>query len=87
MPKEKYEQFSLFEGFGICEDLENAEISPEIPQEQDDDKWVYKVYAPDGVLRLQATKDARYDRELEKYLLENGFTITFCGKKLSKRGV
>ena len=78
MPKEKYEQFSLFDN------LENTQF--EAPQEKNSDKFTYKVYAPDGVLRLQATKDARYDRELEKYLLENGFTITFCGKKLSKRG-
>ena len=85
MPKQEYEQFSLFDDLGNCEDLGNSQV--QFPQEQDDDKWVYKVYAPNGVLRLQATKDARYDRELEKYLLENGFTITFCGKKLSKRGV
>lgn len=79
MPKEKYEQFSLFDN------IENTQS--ETPQEKNSDKFTYKVYAPDGRLMLRATKECRYSREIEKQMLENGFTIKLNGKSITKKGV
>lgn len=45
----------------------------------------YRVFDRDGRPVLSAPLSCRYDRETERDLLENGYTIKINGKKLTKK--
>ena len=46
----------------------------------------YKIYR-DGELVMQATERCRYPKEVERSLMEAGFTITLNGKRITKKEV
>ena len=52
-----------------------------------EDKHPYKVYDRFGKLVLQATEDSRYSKEIERGLLEHGYTIMLHGKKITKKEI
>lgn len=50
-----------------------------------DDKYPYKVYAPEGHLVLQSA--VRHPKPVELDHLEHGYTIKLHGKRLTKKEV
>ena len=52
-----------------------------------EDKRPYKVYDRFGKLVLQATEACRYSKEIERGLLEHGYTIMLHGKKITKKEI
>ena len=45
----------------------------------------YQVYNRHGELVCQATEKARYSKDTELVMLENGYTIKLNGRKLTKK--
>ena len=52
-----------------------------------EDKYPYKVIDRFGTQVLSATEDCRYPKEIERGLLEHGYTIKLHGKKITKKDV
>ena len=52
-----------------------------------EDKRPYKVYDRSGTLVLSAPEDCRYSKEIERGLLEHGYTIKLHGKKITKKEI
>lgn len=52
-----------------------------------EDKYPYKVYDRHGELVLEATEDCRYPKDIERGLLEHGYTIKLHGRKITKKEV
>ena len=50
-----------------------------------EDKYPYKVYAPEGHLVLQSA--VRHPKPVELDHLENGYTIKLHGKKITKKEI
>lgn len=48
-----------------------------------EDKYPYKVYAPEGHVVLQSA--VRHPKRIELDLLEAGYTIKLNGKKITKK--
>jgi hypothetical protein len=51
------------------------------------DKYPYKIWGRYGELVLQATEDCRYSREIERGLLEHGYTIKLHDRKITKKEI
>jgi hypothetical protein len=49
-----------------------------------EDKYPYKIWDRYGELVLQAKEDCRYSKEIERGLLEHGYTIKLHGQKITK---
>ena len=49
------------------------------------DECVYQVFNPAGELVFRAPERLRYDRTVERSLLESGYSIRLNGAKLSLR--
>lgn len=49
------------------------------------DECTYQVFNPTGELVFRAPERLRYDRNVERSLLESGYTIRLTGAKLSLR--
>lgn len=52
-----------------------------------EDKYPYKIWRPNGELALKATEDCRYAKDIERRLLEHGYTIKLHGRKITKKEV
>lgn len=50
-------------------------------------KYPYQIYDRYGELVLQAKEECRYPKEIERGLLEHGYTITLHGKKITKKEI
>lgn len=50
------------------------------------DIFPYKVYR-DSELVMQATEGCRYPKEVERSLMEAGFTIKLHGKRITKKEI
>lgn len=51
-----------------------------------DDKYPYKVYR-DSECVMEASESCRYPKEIERSLLDAGYTIKLHGKKITKKEV
>ena len=52
-----------------------------------EDKYPYKVYDRYGECVLEAAESCRYPKEIERSLLEHGYTIKLHGKKITKKEI
>lgn len=50
-------------------------------------EYPYQVYSPLGQLVLEATLNCRYPADKEIRMLDAGFTIRICGRKITKTDV
>lgn len=50
-----------------------------------EDKYPYKVYAPEGHIVLQSA--VRHSKKVELDHLENGYTIKLNGRKITKKEI
>ena len=51
------------------------------------DERPYKVYNSAGQLVLEAAEACRYPKQIERDLLEQGYTIKLHGKRITKKEV
>ena len=52
-----------------------------------DDKYPYRVYNSTGTQVMYAPADCRYDKSIERSLMESGHTIKLHGKRITKKEV
>ena len=50
-----------------------------------EDKYPYKVYDRYGECVMETTERNRYSKEIERSLLEHGYTIKLHGKRIIKK--